>query len=120
MSNIVLNTLTYVGTGIINGLSYFWEKSLGIVSGFSALTNRINYTQDRVNVLWKLEVPVLQSEATSCACPGDVLRNTIVNIEVRYDKRATQAERDDIDLRVQNLVTSAQFRASVKSLVLAT
>lgn len=118
MSTIVLNTLSYVGTGILNGVSYFWERTGGIVSSFSSLTSRVNFSQNRTNILWKLDIPVVSDEASTCACPGDVLRSTIVDVNTRFDRTATVAERLDAYERLVDLVASPEFKASITNLQL--
>lgn len=118
MSTIVLNSLNYVGTGILNGVSMFWEKSKGIVNAFSSLSARINFNKDNTNVLWKLIVPITQADDSACGCAGEVVRTTYVDIAVRLGRAATATERADVLARVQNLVASPQFAASISSLTL--
>lgn len=116
MTTIVLNSLNYVGSGILNGASMFWERSKGIVNAFSQLSTRVNFTQDRTNVLWKLTVPVTVESDSACGCVGDVVRTTHIDIAVRLDRSATATERADILKRVRDLVASAQFGSSITSL----
>lgn len=120
MSTIVLNALNYLGTGILNGVSYFWEKTGGIVNAFSPLTAKINITQDRSNVLWKLVVPVVVAADSPCGCAGEVEKSTIVDLTFRFDRRATVAERDEVYKRVKDLVAHASFKASITDLTLPT
>lgn len=119
MSTIVLNSLNYVGSGILNGVSFFYERAQGLVSAFSTLSNRINLTQDKSNILWKMVVPVVQAADSSCGCAGDVVRTTYVDINIRFEKTATAAERADVKKRIQDLVLTSQFVASIDSLVVA-
>lgn len=116
MSTIVLNSLNYVGNGVLNGISQFIERSLAVVSGFSNLTARISFNPTKTVVAWKLTVPVIGGEASACACPGDVLRGTIVDISVRFDRGATSTERADVLTRVRDLVATSQFGDSISSL----
>ena len=118
MSNIVLNTLTYVGEGIVNGISRFTEKSAGVVAGFRRLTESIGFTSAKTTVKWKLVIPTVQTDADACACPGAVLQETYVDITVRYDIKATQNQRDDTLAGIQDLVASTQFENSVANLIL--
>lgn len=120
MSTIVLNSLNYVGSGILNGVSWFMERSKGLANAFSSLTARVGFTKDKTNVLWKLVVPVVKETDSSCGCAGEVVRTTYVDISVRMDRAATAAERDDVKVRVQNLVASPQFAASITNLDLPT
>lgn len=116
MSTIVLNSLNYVGNGILNGASMFWERSKGLVSAFSQLSSRVNFTNDKVNVAWKLTVPVTVTSDSSCGCVGDVVRTATVDITARFGRTATAAERADVLKRVQDLVAGTQFAYSINSL----
>lgn len=118
MSTIVLNGLNYVGTGILNGVSWFWEKSKGIVNAFSDLTCRMNLTKDRSNVLWKMTVPVTVTSDSPCGCAGDVVRTTFVDISVRFARTATATERADVLARIKDLVASTHFGSSISDLAL--
>lgn len=117
MTTITLNTKAYVGAGILNGLSSWWDRTGGIVSAFQQLTNAVSFTQTKSVVKWKLVAPVVQTDPTACACPGEVLRSTIVDISFRFDKAATKAERDDVLKRIQELVLTDDFAGSVSNLV---
>lgn len=117
MSTIVLNSLNYVGTGIQNGISHWWERSLGLVNAFSSLTARVAYNPTKTVVAWKLTVPVVQGDDSACGCAGEVVRTTIVDVSVRFDRGATSAERADVLLRLQNLVLKPEFTGSVSNLV---
>lgn len=117
MSTIVLNSLNYVGTGIQNGISHWWERSKGLVAAFSQLTGRVSYNPTKTVVAWKLTVPVTQLEDSACGCVGDVVRTTIVDVSVRFDRGATSTERADVLARLQNLVATTQFAGSITNLV---
>ena len=117
MSNIVLNTLTYVGTGILNGISQWWERSKSLVNAFSLLTNRISYNPSKTVVAWKLTVPVVREADSACGCAGEVVRTTIADIVIRFDRNATAAERLDVKERIEDLVASTQFASSITDLV---
>lgn len=121
MSTITLNTKAYVGAGILNGISRFIERSLGILAGFSNLTASVNANKIKTTVKWKLVIPVINTdEATACACPGDVLQETIVDFSVRYDAKADPTHRADVLARIQALVDTTQFAGTVTDLVLPT
>lgn len=120
MSTIVLNSLNYVGTGPLNGLSYFWEKAVGILNAFSPLSVGINFGKTNATVKWLLKVPVVKTDDTACGCAGEVVRTTYVNITMDLPRSATAAERADILARVRSLVASTQFGSSVSNLELPT
>ena len=115
MANIVLNTKTYIGRGIANAIATWMETSAGVVAAFSAVTASLRL-DTKVRVQWKLEVPVVATEASSCVCPGQVLRVSDANLQIRMDPGATTAERTDFALRLKDLVASPEFQASIISI----
>lgn len=119
MADITLNTLVYSDSGWVPaGVRRWVNRTLGLVSGFSDLTASIGLTKAKTTVKWKLVVPVIQDVATACACPGDVLQTTIVDVTVRMAPGATAAHRTDVRTRLQNLATKAEFIASIDGLTL--
>lgn len=116
MSTIVLNSLNYVGEGLLNGISHWWERSVGLVNAFRHLTNRINYGATVTTVAWKLTLPVVKAEDSACGCEGEVVRTTIVDVTARMGRDASPAERADTLAQIQDLVASSQFAASITSL----
>lgn len=118
MSNIVLNSLTYVGSGTINAVSTWWNRTAGLVNAFRQLTARVNYNPTKTVVAWKLTIPVVAEEDHPTVAAGTVLRSTIVDITVRYDRNATATERSDVKEHLDDLVASTQFVSSITDLVL--
>lgn len=123
MSNIVLDTLTYVGEGLLNGISRFVERSAGVARYFRVLTSSVNYnkTSERVTVKWKLVLPYPAAPEEECPCDGAVpFADTIMNIDIRVDGRASLAYREDIVDAIQSLVTTTQFTGTIETLTPAT
>lgn len=116
MSTIVLDGNNYVGNGITNGVNLWQDRSAGIVAGFSDLTASVNITKTKVNVLSKIRAPILQEVDSACACEGSVLRTNYLDVNVRFDASATEAERDTMWKMAKDWVNSAQFLALVKDL----
>ena len=116
MSTIVLGGTNYVGNGITNGVNLWQDRSAGVVAGFSDLTASVNFTKTKVNVLSKLREPVLQGPGSACACEGTLLRTNYMDVNVRFDAAATQAEREAMWQKAKDWVNSAQFAALVKDL----
>lgn len=114
MSTITLNSKSYVGAGILNLISIWWERSLGIATLFSQLTNRVVFQPTLTLVAWKLTVPIVPADPDCCV--PTVLKDTIVDVNIRFDKAAPQAHRDDVLQRVQDLIASVPFETSVSSL----
>lgn len=118
MSNIVLNAVTYVGEGFINGATRFMNRSASLLSGFSSLFGRVNQGGKRVEVRWNLTIPVLIPEDSACGCAGEVQFITYAQIQVKFDAKATASHREDVYERIADLVGSAPFVSSVKDLTL--
>lgn len=116
MTTIVLDTLQYVGSGILNGVSYFWERAGGVVNAFSKLHARIDLSTTKTTVAWKLSIPVTIAADSACGCAGEVARTAIIDVVVRLDRGATAAERLSVYNRTKDLVASTQFAKSITSL----
>lgn len=115
MSNIVLNTKTYNGSGLAAGIASYIERSGGVPSSFSALTGSVR-VDTKARVTWKLQVPTVATEASACACPGDVMESDDFTISIRMGMRSTDVTRADLLQRLQDLVASSQFEASITNL----
>lgn len=115
MANIVLNTKTYNGRGLLNGIARYVESSGGIAAAFSPLSGTVNL-DSKSRARWKLDMPVVAEEASACACPGSVIRVANADINIRMDLGMTLAERTDFADRIKDLVSHADFRASIISL----
>lgn len=115
--SIILNTKTYGFSGIANAISTFVNRDGGIAAAFSTITASLRF-DTKVRGQWKLEVPIVAEEASSCACPGDVVKVSDLNLSFRLDKGLTTAERTDFALRVKDLVASPEFQASIINLAL--
>lgn len=115
MGNITLNTKTYNGSGVTNGIAQYIERSAGVAGGFSPVTGTVRQ-DSKSRVQWKLAQPVVAEEASACSCPGSVIRVMDANIQIRLDLGATLAERTDFALRLKDLVASADFQSSIINL----
>lgn len=115
MANITLNTKVYNGAGVLNGIAQYFERSGGIAGAFSQLTASVvvGFAKAKTRVHWKIGMPVVATEASACACPGDAVRRLDADMTVRMDSTATLAERTDFALRLKDLVASAEFQQSI-------
>jgi len=119
MANIVLNTKTYSGNGVVNGIASYTERSAGVAGGFSPLTMSVSLpsgdkAKSRAHV--KIGMPIVATEASECACPGATLRRADADLNVRMDPTLSLAERTDFALRLKDLVASSEFQAMLISL----
>lgn len=115
MSNITLNTKVYVGSGLMNGLANFIERSAAVAAGFSKLASSLRIDA-KIRGKWTLDLPIVATADSACSCIGEVLRSGDVTVAFRMDLGMTTAERTDLADRLKDLVTSAQFRASIINL----
>lgn len=121
--SIVLNSKTYNPIGYDqNAVSVFIEQSSGVPAGFSRLTDKVNAGNSKSDgsVKWKMTIPVIATEDSSCACSGEALRTYYVSIDVSVPSGSLKAERDDVLARITDLVATTQFASSISSLVQAT
>jgi hypothetical protein len=114
--SLTLNTKVFTFDGIANAIAAFSNRAAGVVAGFKTVTASIRLTPEKSRVTWKAGFPVVAEEATSCACPGNVVRRLDADINVRMDPGATTAERTDFALSLKDLVASPEFQASIISL----
>lgn len=105
-----LNTKIYNGAGLANGVARYVERSAGVASGFSNLTSSLKI-DSKVRGVIKIDLPEITTESSACACPGDILRMSGVDISIRLDPKAPAATRTDLRLRLKDLIASAQFIA---------
>ena len=117
MANIILNTKTYSGAGVTNGIARYVERSLGVAGGFSNLTALVKESVKETLVRWRLAIPVVQTESTACACPGALLRTHRVEISVQFAPNTPAAEREDVLLRIPSLIGTTEFETSVSDLL---
>lgn len=118
MANISLNTKTYTGNGIQNGIATYVERSGGVASSFSPLTGsvRLGSGETPSRIAWKLVYPVVATDDSECGCAGTVLRSSTIDISVRVSPTATSAELTDLSIRLKDLAADATFMASIASL----
>lgn len=105
-----LNTKVYSGAGVANGVARYVERSAGIASGFSTLSSSLKI-DTKVRGMIKIDLPEISAESSACSCPGDILRQSGVDISIRLDPKAPATTRTDLRLRLKDLVASAQFIA---------
>lgn len=119
--SITLNSKIYNFIGFDkNGVSIYQETSAGVPSGFSQLSCRViqsSGNNDAV-VRWRLRMPVVAVSDSECSCVGTVLRTFVYEDgKMSIPASSSAAERTDFQLRVTALAATAQFLASINSLV---
>lgn len=114
--SLTLNTKVFTFDGISNAIATFSNRAAGVVAGFLQSSASVRFTPEKSRITWKLGFPVVQTEASACGCPGDVLRRLDADLNIRLDPSATTAERTDFALSLQDLVASPEFQASIINL----
>lgn len=123
---ITLNSVAYNWSGFDNsGTSRWTATAAGVASAFSNLTARVTIGAQTSNASspsrakWRVQVPVVATEDSSCSCVGTVLRTAYAEVTVDFHPTATAAERQDVRKRIQSLVLTTEWIASVDNLVQA-
>ena len=109
MSDITLDGVVYADMGVTNGVHSWTDHSAGVPAGFCTLTQRINLTKERVNFLSKLYLPMVASDPSACACPGDLLGECYFDVNVRTSKNADGITRAFILQAIKDYVATAHF-----------
>lgn len=117
-ASFTLNTVVYNPDGSQNGVVRWMDRSGGVSSSFSALTQV--YSSNSGARKWnrftfRLDVPVVATASDACACAGALIRDSQFQIDLRLDPNSTVAERTDIGLRLKDLVSSTAFQDAIKN-----
>lgn len=118
MTNIVLNTKTYSGRGLSNLIASWVNTASGLLAAFAQLTGSVRLPQGKdakANIQWRLRVPIVATEASSCACPGSLVDEIDAYIQVRVSQGVTDTVRTDFALQLKDLVATPEFQASITS-----
>ena len=111
MANLVLNGKTYYGAGLANGIAKYVDRSAGVPAGFSEATSSVRSDKDYYRLTGKLNLPIVSTSATECACPGSILSESDAQFTVRIDPKADLATRTDLNERFQAYVATAEVEA---------
>lgn len=118
-NNITLNAKVYGPENISSGIASYVNRGTGIPSGFARLTSSVKNPVGNAatyRVRWDLKIPVVAGESSSCACIGDLLRQTIMSIDMVAARTSTTAERQELLDQLDDLVANADFRNSFLNL----
>lgn len=120
---ITLNSVVYNWAGFdASGTSRWTATAAGVASAFSNLTARVTIGTTTAKdsrpsrAKWRIQIPVIATEDSSCACVGSVLRTSYVDLVADFASTATLAERTDVLNRIKSLVLTPEFSASILSL----
>ena len=116
---MLLNGKTYSFSGIVNGITSWIERSLGLAALFSSVTASLRI-DSMVRETWKLTVNFAADPETGCCEKDPVLGFAEATIQVRISPTLEPAQRADFLQRLQDLTESAEFIAAVTDLVTPT
>lgn len=118
-ASVTLNSIVYSPAGADKGILKWANRAGGILNSFSSLTQRfLAGAGDRklTKVTYRVVVPVVATEDSTCACAGTVLRENSFQFDYWIDANATAAERADIVARAISLAGSTLVSDGVGSL----
>lgn len=118
MTDITLNTKVYSGRGIANLIATWVNMASGLLAAFAQLTGSVKLPsgkEAKANIQWRLKVPIVAEEASSCACPGQVVDEIDAYIQVRCSQGVSSAVRTDFALQLKDLVATPAFQESIAS-----
>lgn len=118
MANIVLNTKTFLGRGIAAGISSWTNMATGVLAAIASVTAKVRLPlkkEEKAVIDWRLRYPIVADEASACACPGALVDEIDVYIQVRSTQGTSTAARTDVALMVKDLTASSDFQNSVIS-----
>lgn len=118
-STLTLNTKAYAPRGNISGVAS-WAL-VGDTSFGGAVSNvtesvRGPSKDGLYRVQFKLNLPKAADGNSSCACDGDILSYSLVNLEITVPRNFTSAERTDLYTRIKDLVSSTVVSDAVSDL----
>lgn len=122
-SNVTLNTVVYVPTGVVNQQAGWINRADGVPGKFSPvlvsvappLKNGTTFLSTAT-----LALPIVQATDTDCACAGTVLRTNTYKVQGVSPDSGTTAEREDAYLRFKDLVASTPFHDAFVNLISTT
>lgn len=118
-AEVTLNTVVYSPAGSDKGILYWWNRSGGVAGSFSSLTQGFvsnSGARKLTKATFRLSIPVVADENSSCACAGEVVRTSSAQMDFWIDPNATAAERLDLYNRVKDLAASTLVSDAVSDL----
>ena len=116
---MLLNGKTYSFSGVINGITSYIERSLGLAALFSTVTASVRI-DTMVREQFKLVLNVPAPADSGCCTTDPVLGFCEANIQVRMSPNLDAAVRADFLQRIQDLVETSEFTEAITNLVSAT
>lgn len=118
-ASVTLNAVVYSPAGSANGTAKWVNRSGGVLNSFSTLQQTFaeaSGSKKLTRVNFRLDVPVVATADSTCACTGSLQRTASVQISVWMDPAYTAAERTDLAARIKDLAASGVFTAAVADL----
>ena len=116
MSNLTLNTKTYNGAGLRDGVAEWYERSGGVAASFSKADASLRFSAGKWRGLGRLSLPTVLDASSACGCEGDLASLSDASFTFRIDPKASPDAREDLYLRFKDYVASAEVHAMFQNL----
>lgn len=116
---LTLDGVVFSPSNITGGVATWVDRTGGIPAAFAPITLQVRTPSQQAKnyrVVSKFVRPTIASEPSSCACPGDVQRQLIAEINVVIPPGSTLTEREEFLDQLQAFIASANFTGAVEDL----
>lgn len=114
--SLTLNTKVYTFGGIIQGITSYINRDLGLAALFSVVTASLRI-DSMIRETWKLTMPFPVDPESPCCNTDPVAGFCEAKIEIRMSPNVPASVRADFALRLKDLVATTEFQSSITSLV---
>lgn len=116
---LTLNAVAYAPRGTQNGVSTWAKVSDTALGGSTSLVSQslrgpLDTGDSRVRVV--LRSPIVATEASACACPGQTIGQLDFDGTVKIPNMATGVQRADFRKRVKDYFASTEFANLIDNL----
>jgi hypothetical protein len=117
-ASITLDTHVYAPAGVSGGIATWMNREGDFPLGFSKLTESVRgpSSDGSYRVLFKLDVPKVATEDSSCNCAGSLLSNAVATVDVKIPGNFDSTDRTTLYLRLKQLVEDAVMVAAIETL----
>lgn len=117
-ATVTLNTKPYnPGQPLGAGIPAWYDRSSDVLTGFGVLSQNIrqNGNGEALRIEFKLRMPTVATEDSTCACDGTVLHETYATVVFQIANKSSLAERTDFYLRMKDLLANAVVQNAVEN-----
>lgn len=116
--SLTLDGVVFGASDITAGVAKWVDRTSGVPGGFAPITLQVrtpNAQTKNYRVVSKFVRPTVQTESTSCACPGEVIRQMIADVTIVLPSSSTLAERQEFLDQLQAFMMSVPYTAAVEN-----